>query len=76
MILTFDETTKREILEAFGFSVSPDGYIIEKENPEQKVPSSSGDPVRFDKFAGIQHGSLIFYESDLPSLIDLADHAK
>lgn len=76
MIFTFDETTKREILEVFGFDVSEDGYIVEQGNPTQKLLSPNGDPVRFQKFAGIQHGSLRFFESDLPSLIDVADRLK
>ncbi|MBI3322452.1 MAG: hypothetical protein HYZ94_02085 [Candidatus Omnitrophica bacterium] len=75
-IITFDNSLKIDILKAFSLDVDSEGYVVEGNNRTQRVLTPNGDPVRLEKFAGIQRGSLLFFEADLPSLIDLADRLK
>ena len=75
-IITFDVSAKAYILGLFGLSKDQDGYLVEKENPAQRVLSSSGEPITAKQFAGLKKGSLIVIKSDLPSLIDLSDQLE
>ena len=43
--LTFDESTKKDILSYINKEVNHEGLIVEKENPSQKVLSMEGDEV-------------------------------
>ncbi len=74
--ITFDKTAKEKILQIFGLTIDEDNFIVEQTNRSQRVISSNGDEVKLEEFAGIVKGSLIFYKSDLPSLIDLSDRLK
>ncbi|MBI3317916.1 MAG: hypothetical protein HYZ90_02040 [Candidatus Omnitrophica bacterium] len=71
--ITFDKAAKHYILEAFGLGLDKEGYIVERDNPSQKVLTVDGDEITEGEFAGIKKGSLLFFKSDLPSLIELAD---
>ncbi|MCK5215722.1 MAG: hypothetical protein KAR05_10260 [Candidatus Omnitrophica bacterium] len=72
-VITFDEDLKLEVLRSFNKDVDIDGYIIEKDNPSQKILTPQGEPLELRDFAGIRKGSLIFIKSDINSLIELAD---
>ena len=72
-VITFDESTKEEILSCFGKTIDKEGYIVERDNPEQRVTTPEGDFVPIQEFAGIRKGSEIYLKSDLPSLIKLLD---
>ena len=72
-IITFDAASKREILSYFGKTTDQDGYIIEAENPTQRVITPEGEEITIEEFAGIRNGSEIYIKSDLPSLIELID---
>ena len=71
--IIIDESAKQDIIEMFGKTVDADGYIVEKDNPKQKILSPDGDEVKIDKFAGITKGSVAFIPSDLNSLMNLSD---
>lgn len=71
--MIFNESTRNFVLEAFGLSVDPEGYIVEARNTYQRVLSINGSELKADKFAGIRRGSLLFFESDIHSLMILAD---
>lgn len=71
--IRFDTNAKQEILELLNKSLDDEGYIVEKDNPAQKVLSSEGEPLKLEDFAGVRRGSEIFIKSDLPSLIDVSD---
>ena len=72
-IITFDTSAKREVLSFFDKTTDADGYLIEMEDPAQKVITPSGEEITFDEFAGIRKGSEIYIKNDLPSLIELLD---
>lgn len=71
--LTFDESTKDFVLEAFGKSVDTAGYLIEKDNPKQRVLTKDGQEIKKDEFAGVRKGSEIYIKSDIVSLLELCD---
>jgi len=72
-IITFDTTAKMEVLSFFDKTVDSDGYLIEAEDPTQKVITPDGEEIPLEKFAGIRKGSEIYLKNDLPSLIELLD---
>jgi hypothetical protein len=72
-IITFEKEAKLEILAAFNKTVDANGYIVEKENPLQKVLTIDGEELKLEDFAGIRKGSEIFIKSDLVSIINLVD---
>ena len=53
-----------------------EGFIVEKNDPTQRVITPEGEEIRLEEFAGIRKGSEIFIKSDLPSLFDLMDILK
>lgn len=72
-IITFDANLKSEILSCFGKTVDDSGYIVERDDPSQRVLTPDGEDITLDEFAGIRKGSEIFIKADLPSLIKLLD---
>ncbi len=72
-VITFEESAKMKILSSFDKSVDDEGYIVEKENPTQRVITPDGEEITFEEFAGIRKGSEIFIKSDLISLMNLSD---
>lgn len=73
MQVTFDNTAKKFILEAFDKTVSEDGEIFEKNNPEQRVLTQEGTEITEEEFGGVIPGSTIFIKNDLPTIVKLAD---
>lgn len=76
VVITFEESAKKEVLSFFDKTVDDEGFIIEKDDPTQRVITPEGEEVKFEEFAGIRKGSEIFIKSDLPSLFDLMDKLK
>ena len=74
-VITFDDSTKEEMLSCFGKTVDEEGYIIERDTG-QRVVTREGGLVPIEEFAGIQKGSEIYLKSDLPSLIKLLDSIR
>lgn len=75
-IIEFDTSAKNDILAFSNKSIDAEGYVVEKDNPTQKVLAIDGEEIKIDKFAGITKGSEVFIKSDLPSLIRLADRVQ
>src|SRR3989338_9232945 len=72
-IVTFEPAARKLILEALDITEDSQGFLIEKGNTSVKVLSRKGDELRAEDLGAIKKGSLLFFKSDLPSLIDLAD---
>ena len=72
-VITFDSASKKEILSFFGKTLDDEGYIIESDNPSQRVITPDHEEIKLNEFAGIRKGSEIYIKSDLPSLIMLVD---
>ena len=70
--LTFDESTKQEILDFINKSVNDEGFIVEKHTPEQKVLTVDGEEISIEEFGGVQKGSEVFIKNDIVSLIRLS----
>lgn len=72
--ITFDDSSRRLILQAFGKDIDEQGYIIEM-NTGQRVLTPNGDEILARDFAGIRKGSEIFITKDLPALLQFAGDA-
>lgn len=72
-IITFEASATKELLDFFDKAVDDEGYIVEKNNTEQKVLTADGELLQEKEFAGLMKGSEIFIKSDITSLINLAD---
>jgi hypothetical protein len=70
--LTFDQDSKREVLELFDKSVDGEGFIVEISNPQQRVLTPKGEEILLDEWAGVIKGSEAFVKKDTFSLIELA----
>lgn len=70
-VLTFDDSIKEEILDIFEKSIDAEGFIVEKDNPNQRVLSEDGQEVNIKEFGGIKKG-FVFIKKDLISLMRLS----
>ena len=75
-IVEFDVSAKNDILAFFNKTTDTEGYIVEKDNPAQRILADDGEEINLEKFAGITKGSEIFIKSDLPSIIRLSDRLR
>lgn len=74
--LTFDEESKKDVLELFGKTIDEEGYIVEMDNLAQKVLTPKGEEIHIDEWAGIVKGSEAFVKSDTFSLMEIAKKIK
>jgi len=72
-IITFDESSKEDILSFFDKTIDNNQYIVEKGDISKRVITPDGEDITLHEFAGLRKGSEIFIKSDLPSLIYLLD---
>ncbi len=70
--ISFNESAREDILLLFGKTVDSEGFIVENENPKQRVLTKKGEEIMVDEWAGIVKGSEEFVKSDTFSLIELA----
>jgi len=72
-IVIFDESSKIKLLELMNKSVDSEGFIIEKNNPTQRVLTKDGEEIKLSEFAGVRKGSEIFIKNDINSILELSD---
>jgi len=70
--LTFSESARDDILDLYGKSIDSEGFIVEKDNPNQRVLTPNGEEIHFKEWGGIRKGSEAFIKNDAFSLIELA----
>lgn len=70
--LTFNKDVKEDILELFWKTIDEEGYIVEKENINQRVLTPKGEEIQLEEWAGIVQGSEAFVKSDTFSLMEIA----
>lgn len=70
--LTFSEDAREDILDLFGKCLDQEGFIVEKDNPSQRVLTPKGEEIHIDEWAGVVKGSEAFVKNDTISLIELA----
>lgn len=76
MQITFDKTAKNFVLDSFEKAIDKEGYIVEKNNSEQRVLTQDGQEITAEEFGGIIPGSTIFVKNDLPTIMELSDNLK
>lgn len=70
--LTFSKLAREDILELYGKSIDDEGYIVEKDNPSQRVLTPNGEEIHIKEWGGMRKGSEAFIKNDTFSLIELA----
>lgn len=78
--LTFSESAKEDILELFGKAIDSEGFIVEKETPEQRVLTPKGEEIHITEWGGIIKGGKTgheqFIKSDSFTLLNLAKQIR
>ncbi|MEK6846078.1 MAG: hypothetical protein AABY26_04920 [Nanoarchaeota archaeon] len=70
--ITFSKLAVRDILELYGKSLDNEDFIVEKDNPSQRVLTPNGEEIHIEEWGGIRKGSEAFIKNDTFSLIELA----
>lgn len=70
--ITFDKSAKEDVLELLGKSVNEEGYVVEKDDTDQKVITPEGEELMVDEFGGMRKGSQIFIKQDFFSILSLS----
>ena len=70
--ITFSESSREDILDLYGKTVDDEGFIVEKQNLNQRVLTPKGEEIHIKEWAGIRKGSEAFVKNDTFSLIELA----
>jgi hypothetical protein len=73
VVITFEKSAKKVILSFFDKVVDDEGFIVEKDDMNQRVITPEGEEITLEEFGGIRKGSEIFIKSDLPSVFELVD---
>ena len=74
--ITFDESATAFVLDAFGKKTSPDGFVVEKKDADQKVVTPRGEEIQQAEFAGIRKGSIVLLKTNIVSLVEAAEAIK
>ena len=70
--IIFDDSAKEVILDVFDKKVDDEGFIVEKQNPSDRVLTKEGEEIKLEEWGGIVRGSESFVKSDIFSLVELA----
>jgi len=70
--ITFSKAARDDILDLYGKSVDNEGFIVERDNPSQRVLTPNGEEIRIEEWGGVRRGSEAFIKNDTFSLIELA----
>jgi len=71
--ITFDESAKKYVLDIFGKAVDAEGFIVERNDHNQKVLTPRGEEINLSEFAGVHRGSAVLMKSDIVSLVEAAE---
>jgi len=70
--VTFSESAREDILDLYEKTVDDEGFIVEKQNLNQRVLTPKGEEIHIKEWAGVRKGSEAFVKNDTFSLIELA----
>ncbi len=73
-IITFEKSVTEKILPFFGYTIDDERFIVEENDPTQRVITPDGEEVKLEEFAGLTKDGI--FKSDLPSLINLSDKLR
>lgn len=71
-IVTFDDSTKLDILSFIDKTVDKEDFIVEKANPSQRVLTFDGEEITQKEFGGVKKGSEVFIKDDIISLLRIS----
>ena len=74
--IRFDDSAKKDMLKLFGKEVDEEGFIVEADNPEQRVLTPYGEEIQLEDWGGVRKGSETFIKKDVFSLIRLAKEMR
>ena len=60
-IITFDADLKLEILSCFDKTVDESGYVVERDDPGQRVLTPDCEDITLEEFAGIRNLTSLIY---------------
>lgn len=72
-LILFDEDSQDKLFEVMGKTFDSDNFIVEKNEPSQRVLTKRGEQLKKEEFAGVKTGSEEFIKNDIASLLELAD---
>jgi hypothetical protein len=73
-VISFDKSAQKETLEMLGIYSSEGGWLIKDGSPI--FAFDDGNPIHESEFGGVwkgKNGQIIYFKSDLPSLINALD---
>ncbi len=70
--LQFDKSSKADVLDLYDKTTDEEGFIVEKDNINQRVLTPKGEEIHINEWAGIMKGSESFVKSDAFSLLEIA----
>ena len=72
--VSFDSSSKEFILESLGKGLDNEGFIVEA-STKKRVLTQDGESLHINNWGGIRKGSEIFFNKDLPSVLDAVSQA-
>ena len=70
--ITFDDAAKQDVLDLLDKSIDAEGFVVEKNDPTQRVIASDGEEMTLEEFGGMKRGSQIFIKRDFYSVFALS----
>lgn len=70
--IVFNKSTLGFILHSLEKNVDGDGFLVESNNPKQRVITQDGEYIKPNEIGVIRPGSQIFIKKDIGSLIKRA----
>jgi hypothetical protein len=72
--ISFDKSSQKEVLELMGVTTDLEGYLVSEGH--RVLAFDDGKEILFNEFGGMwkgKNGQMIYFKSDLPSLITMLD---
>ncbi len=73
--LTFDDSAVDFVLDTFGLATDKEGFIVNKERPNERALTFEGQEIKKTELGGLQDGSISIIKDNLVSLMRLASEA-
>ena len=73
-VISFDKSAQKDVLKAMGITTDAEGYLISE--GKRVLAFDDGKEILYTEFAGMwrgKNGQMIYFKSDLPSLIRALD---
>ena len=77
-LITFDKLSQKDVLAALGIQTDSSGYLVDSDG-KRIIAFDDGQEIMESEFGGAMKGKsglVIFFKSDLPSLIRVLDEIQ